>query len=481
MKRKEFYTIQETIEEQMQRVHLAPALIKEFLRRVEKVHSERAREEKAPKGLQGKVDWAEIGDLKTKDVVSLEDLELSSEGQKYLHFLAIIKLNGGLGTSMGLSKAKSLIPIKEKQNFLELICQQIQAARQKYKAPILALFMNSFNTQKDCLETPAAATLNQDVAVDFPTDFLQNQVPRLYEDSLLPLEEEELGQQAWHPPGHGDVFFALKSSGLLERLIDLGYHTAFISNGDNLGALIEPRILEYFHKEKLEWISEITLKTAADLKGGTFFRSKSQDKPDMIELLEIAQVPEKHIKDFQDTKRFKYFNVNNLWVDLKALDKKLKENSLELALILNPKKIAGRKALQLESAMGSAISCFAKSRVVLVPRKRFSPVKSCADLLVRRSDAYVLDPQSHALLPRDEKKIPLAVLSKEYKELENFEKLFPQIPSLKDALRLELEGPLCFDRPVKITGRVRFQVQGKEQRAVSELNRKEFKDEDVLL
>ena len=480
MKRREFHIIQKKIEEQMQRAGIDVSVIKEFLRQVEKVHRE-----KMQKGPQGKVNWEDIGDLKEKDIVSLENLDLSLEGQKYLHSLVVIKLNGGLGTSMGLSKAKSLIPINEKQNFLELICQQIHNARQKYKAPILALFMNSFNTQKEFLDIPALATLNQDVAGDFPTDFLQNQVPRLCEDSLLPLlgkeGEEKLGQQAWCPPGHGDVFFALKSSGLLRRLLQLGYHTAFISNGDNLGALIDPRILEYFHKEKLEWISEVTLKTAADLKGGTFFRSNSGDGPGMIELLEVAQVQEEHVKDFQDTKRFKYFNVNNLWVDLRVLYEKMNENSLELALILNSKIVVGRKALQLESAMASAISCFTKSRLMLVPRKRFSPVKSCADLLVRRSDAYVLDLQSHALIPCDEKKIPIVFLSKEYKELVNFEKLCPQIPSLKDALQLEVEGPLCFDVPVKIIGKVRFQVQGKKQRALSELKRTKFKDEDILL
>ena len=471
MKKREFHTIQKKIQAQMEKAQLSSELIMEFLGRVKKVHE----------GGKGKVNWKEVNELRKGDVVPLDSLNLSSaEGEKYLHSLVVIKLNGGLGTSMGLSSAKSLISIKEKQNFLEIICQQIQLARQKYKAPIPGLFMNSFNTQQEFLDLPLAVTLNQDVVPEFPSYFLQNQVPRLYQESLLPLEEE-LGQQAWCPPGHGDLFFALKSSGLLERLLDFGYRTAFISNGDNLGAVVEARILEYFHKEKLEWISEITPKTAADLKGGSFFRSKLEGKPEMIELLEIAQVPEKHIEDFQDTKRFQYFNVNNIWVDLRSLYNKLKENSLELALIMNPKKVAGRDALQLESAMGSAIRSFVKSRAILVDRERFSPVKSCADLLVRRSDAYTLDPESQALIPHDRKNIPFVFLSDEYKELENFERLFPHIPSLRDSLSLRVEGPLCFDIPVKIAGKLHFRVEGKKQKAVSELGRKEFKDEDISL
>ena len=470
MKKIEFHIIQERIEEQMKKALLSPKIIDEFIKQVKQVY----------RGLKGKVPWEEVGDLRKEDIVSLEDLSLSSIGEKHLHSLLVLKLNGGLGTSMGLSMAKSLIPIKEKENFLEISCQQIQAARQKYKAPILGLFMNSFNTQGEFLDTLNALTINQDVVNDFPSDFLQNQAPRLHEESLLPLDRK-LGQQAWCPPGHGDIFFALESSGLLERLLELGYNTAFISNGDNLGAVVDPRILEYLHKEKLEWISEITPKTAADLKGGAFFRPKAKSKQNTIELLEIAQVPEDHAKDFQSIRRFKYFNVNNIWINLQALDKKLKENSLNLSLIVNPKKVDEKRVLQLESAMGSAICSFTKSRLILVDRRRFSPVKSCADLLVRRSDACILDPESYALLPHDPKRLPLVSLSDEYKELTNFEKLFPHIPSLREVLSLKVKGPLCFDIPVTLRGKLKFQVKGKEQRKLSELGRKEFEDENVIL
>ena len=50
--------------------------------------------------------------------------------------------------------------------------------------------------------------------------------------------------------------------------------------------------------------------------------------------------------------------------------------------------------------MGAAIECFPGSSAVVVPRTRFVPVKKCNDLLLLRSDAYVLTPDgTPALAP----------------------------------------------------------------------------------
>ena len=44
--------------------------------------------------------------------------------------------------------------------------------------------------------------------------------------------------------------------------------------------------------------------------------------------------------------------------------------------------------LQLETAMGAAIECFERAAAILIPRSRFAPVKTTADLLALMSDAY---------------------------------------------------------------------------------------------
>ncbi len=473
----------EAIKKQMQEAGISDSVIQEFLRRVQEA-------KKGSKGNLSNVSWDDVGDLEEQDIVPLEKIKRQSHfsvsehsstqsSKAFLASLAVIKLNGGLGTSMGLTKAKSLIPIRDGKNFLDIICLQTLAFRKKYSVSLPVFFMNSFATQEDTVKVESLARMNAEIEESLGSVFLQNQVPRLYQNNFFPLEVENFSQEAWCPPGHGDVFFALKNTGLLNKLLRLGYETVFISNSDNLGAVVEPSILEYMQKEKLDWISEVTQKTLADKKGGVLFRRKNQKQKKAIDLLEIAQVPKENQKDFQDLSRFSFFNVNNLWVNLKALDNKLERNSLHLALIQNQKTIQTRKVLQLETAMGSGISCFEKSRIILVPRIRFSPVKTCADLLIRRSDACYLDPKTYSFFPVDEKIVPSINLSSNYSTLPSFDKLFSIIPSVKRLVSLDIEGALYFDIPVILEGRVHFRVETKNIFPISRLCRKRFSDERV--
>ena len=62
-----------------------------------------------------------------------------------------------------------------------------------------------------------------------------------------------------------------------------------------------------------EFIMEVTDKTKADVKGGTLI-----DYEGNIQLLEVAQVPSEHIEDFKSVRKFKIFNTNNLWLNLKG-------------------------------------------------------------------------------------------------------------------------------------------------------------------
>lgn len=57
---------------------------------------------------------------------------------------------------------------------------------------------------------------------------------------------------------------------------------------------------------------------------------------------------------------------------------------------VDPKDDASTKVYQLETAMGAAIECFKGATAIVVPRTRFAPVKKCNDLLLLRSDAYIV-------------------------------------------------------------------------------------------
>lgn len=443
-------------------------LVDEFLYRVRRIHE----------GDTGLIPWSSIGDLSASDYAHQESLP-PTPGD--LARLVVIKLNGGLGTSMGLAKAKSLMPVKEGQSFLDVILHQTERLRQKTGAGLPLLFMNSFNTRSDTLAAPGIAAVNSHLPGDFPADFLQNMVPRIDEETLLPIGDGK-DNEHWCPPGHGDIFLALRITGLLDRLLAAGFRTAFLSNGDNLGATVDPSIVAYFEREQLDFMSEVTPKTRADLKGGVLYRALGQDGLlGPIELLETAQVEPQHLMDFQDVKRFAYFNINNLWVNLAALRDRLNEGSFHLSLIRNPKAVAGQKVLQLETAMGAAIGKFARTRVLVVPRTRFAPVKTTGDLLVRRSDAYTLRDEDGALVMNPERILgePIVTLDDAFKKVGDFEALVPAVPSLVEAAEFVVKGRVLFDVPVSIAGRVVFANSGKEAARVSTLGRSAFENEEV--
>ncbi|MBQ4334793.1 MAG: UTP--glucose-1-phosphate uridylyltransferase [Myxococcaceae bacterium] len=435
-------------------------------------------------GMDGKVRWSEIEQPRPEDLSNFDDLRDDARAED-LAKLVVIKLNGGLGTSMGLSRAKTLLPVKGDDNFLTIIRRQIELLRRRYQAPIPLLFMSSVATQDDTLKTPGIADINASVAGGMPASFLQGWVPRLRKSDFFPVDTAN-PDDAWCPPGHGDLFLSLKVTGLLDALLDAGIEIAFISNGDNLGASFDGRILRWFIDQGLDFAMEVTPKTEADLKGGVLYRrSKDSDGlgANRLGLLEIAQVEKGREADFQDTSRFAHFNTNNLWLNLRALKAQFSGRGLWLPVIVNPKKVDGIDVVQLETAMGAAIGCFDNTRGLVVPRTRFAPVKTNADLLVRRSDCYVLSEVDGALVknPRRTLGEPTVRLSDDYKLLGDFDRLFSVIPSLIDLISLEVKGAFEFDVPISLAGKVRLENRGATPVKVSGLGRSTIADEAITI
>ncbi len=458
--------------EKMRKEGLSEALITDFLTKVEKVRQ----------GDTGKVNWSSIGDLDpVQDEIDLENLRKTETIQaESLQKLVVIKLNGGLGTSMGLSKAKSLIKIKNNKSFLEIITDQIRYFNAKYKVEIPLILMDSFNTQTDCAEELKSVGFTQKL----PTSFLQNKVPRLLKDSLTPLTVSD-PKEEWCPPGHGDIYLSLKETGILASLLEKGYEYAFISNGDNLGATIEPYILEYLRKEGLEFAMEMTPKTLADTKGGAIYRKMVDGKFVGLELLETAQVPPENEHEFSGMGKFRTFSTNNLWVNLRALNERLNKGLLNLSLIVNPKNVEGKDVLQLETAMGSAIGNFQKTKGIIIPRDRFAPVKKCEDTLIRMSDAYTLNEDFSLTMSKERKNKELgenlvSLDDKYYKKVNDFTAFFLEIPSLVNSESFKVIGKVKFDTKIEIHGNVTFENRGSSERMISELGRKEFKNEVVV-
>jgi UDP-N-acetylglucosamine pyrophosphorylase len=379
--------------------------------------------------------------------------------------LCVIKLNGGLGTSMGLDKAKSLIPVKDGLTFLDFIARQLLWIRQCHgtEGPRF-LLMDSFSTSADTL---GYLSKYPDLSRGAPLDFLQNKVPKLRAADLHPVEWSRDRELEWCPPGHGDLYPSLLGSGWLDRLASEGVEYLFVSNSDNLGATADAGLLSYFAQSGLSFLMEVAERTASDRKGGHLARRKSDGR---LVLREVAQCPAEDAESFQDVARHRYFNTNTLWLRVSELRAALDEQggALPLPLIKNTKTVdprdpASPKVLQLETAMGAAIECFAKSGAVLVPRSRFAPVKTTSDLLALRSDAYTVTDDQRLELVSERNGVPPQVVLEDryYKTLAGLEAGFGKsAPSLRHCTHLRVTGPWRFEDGVVCEGAVKFTHDG---------------------
>ncbi|MCL2594230.1 MAG: UTP--glucose-1-phosphate uridylyltransferase [Promicromonosporaceae bacterium] len=387
-----------------------------------------------------------------------DDLELTAtECAAALAKTAIIKLNGGLGTSMGMNKAKSLLPVRrtaegEEFTFLDVIVRQIRTARHLTGARLPLLLMNSFRTRDDSL---TALAKYPDLSVgDLPLDFLQNQEPKLTADTLEPVEWPTNPELEWCPPGHGDLYPALHANGIVRALLAAGFRYASVSNADNLGAAPNARIAAWFAASGAPYAAEMCLKTPADVKGGQLVVRKADGR---IIQRETAQTHPDDMAISLDPTRHRYFHTNNLWFDLVALDAELTRTggALELPLIRNAKTVdpadpTSTLVIQLESAMGAAVAVFEGATAIEVGRERFLPVKTTNDLLVLRSDVYGFAGNGYleAQVPA-----PLVALSPAYKTIAAFDARFPDgPPSLREATSLTVEGDWTFGRNVTVSG-----------------------------
>ena len=138
---------------------------------------------------------------------------------------------------------KSLLEVKDGKTFLDVIAEQVLELRRRSGARLPLVLMNSFATREASLRR---STRHEGIQADVPTDFVQNKEPKITAEGHLPVEWPADPSLEWCPPGHGDLYTALQTSGMLERLLDQGYRYAFVSNVDNLGAVLEPRILAWF-------------------------------------------------------------------------------------------------------------------------------------------------------------------------------------------------------------------------------------------
>lgn len=404
------------------------------------------------------VDWAKIHRPPEDSIQPYEKIVSKGQGvveNGALNKLAVVKLNGGLGTSMGCKGPKSLISVRNENTFLDLTVQQIEHLNKTYNADVPLVLMNSFNTDEDTKKILQKYAHHR---VKIHT-FNQSRYPRINKESLLPVATS-LGltgenAEAWYPPGHGDIYASFYNSGLLEQLIAEGKEYIFVSNIDNLGATVDLHILNHLISQpaerRCEFVMEVTDKTRADVKGGTLTEYDGK-----LRLLEIAQVPKAHVDEFKSVTKFKIFNTNNLWISLPAIKRLQEQNALDMEIIVNPKTLdGGLNVIQLETAVGAAIKSFDNALGINVPRSRFLPVKTTSDLLLVMSNLYSLDAGSLTMSPKREfRTTPHVKLGSSFTKVQDYLKRFESIPDMLELDHLTVSGDVTFGKQVNLKGTV---------------------------
>ncbi|XP_023680768.1 UTP--glucose-1-phosphate uridylyltransferase-like isoform X2 [Paramormyrops kingsleyae] len=369
--------------------------------------------------------------------------------------LVVVKLNGGLGTSMGCKGPKSLISVRNENTFLDLTVQQIEHLNKTFNVEVPLVLMNSFNTDEDTKKILQKYAHHR---VKIHT-FNQSRYPRINKESLLPVAKD-MGlsgenAEAWYPPGHGDIYASFYNSGLLDQLIAEGKEYIFVSNIDNLGATVDLHILHHLMSQpngkRCEFVMEVTDKTRADVKGGTLIEYDGK-----LRLLEIAQVPKAHVDEFKSVTKFKIFNTNNLWISLPAIKRLQEKNCMDMEIIVNPKTLnGGLNIIQLETAVGAAIKSFDNALGINVPRSRFLPVKTTSDLLLVMSNLYTLDAGSLTMSKKREfPTTPHVKLGSSFTKVHDFLMRFESIPDMLELDHLTVSGDVTFGKQVSLKGTV---------------------------
>ena len=355
---------------------------------------------------------------------------------------AFLKLNGGLGTSMGLDCAKSLLPVRRhkarQMRFIDIIIGQVLTARTRLGVELPLTLMNSFRTSDDTMKVLRSnKKFHQD---EIPMEIIQHQEPKISAKTGLPVSFPSNPELEWCPPGHGDL-----------------------SNSDNLGARPSRTLAQHFENTGAPFMIEVAKRTPADRKGGHIVRDKVTGR---LMLREMSQVHPDDKDDAQNIDKHPYFNTNSIWVRIDALKAKLAayDGVLPLPVIRNKKTVdptdsASEPVIQLETAMGAAVTLFDGATCVCVDRMRFLPVKTTDDLFIMRSDRFHLTDQYE--MEDGNYIFPTVHLdARYYKNIHDFDTRFPySVPSLAAANSVTIEGDWTFGRDVMMFGDARLSDQ----------------------
>lgn len=273
-----------------------------------------------------------------------------------------VVLAGGMATRFG-GVVKAAVDALPGQTFLALKLGGMRLAAEHAKACVPVFVMTSFATDAEI-----RGLLQNASTPALPVDCF----PQLISARLTPEGElfRDDGAVSLYAPGHGDLTFALRRSGVLSRFIAGGGKHLYMSNVDNLAATLDPAVIGAHIESGKALTAEVVSKDPGDA-GGAPARVGG-----VLQIVESFRFP----KDFSEDS-IPVFNVNSFVLDAKAIDREF-----PLTWFLVRKKVDGRPAIQFEHLVGE-LSAFLPSGCLHVDRDgddgRFQPVKDPEELARR--------------------------------------------------------------------------------------------------
>ncbi len=189
-----------------------------------------------------------------------EHARLAGVGEALLRAgkVAALIVAGGAGTRFG-GAVKALVPVVEGRTFLDLKLLDVERASEGVRRPVPVALMTSFLTEEGIVDHLRAHPTWLPL---FP--FAQGHLPRLTPEGVI--ARDASGAPSLAPSGHGDVFRALRASGVGERLRSLGVEHVYFSNVDNLAATLDPVVLGLHAEGGAAMTVEVTPRRAPDGK-----------------------------------------------------------------------------------------------------------------------------------------------------------------------------------------------------------------------
>jgi len=400
------------------------------------------------------MEWERVRPLPDDFCKSVTELPepTPEKAKELLTKLVFVQLNGGLGTNMGLKSTKSGLQILKQagqaHTILDCKVSQVEALNQKYGVNIPLVLMNSPKTHEETLELLKKYP-QEEGKITIHT-FVQSEHPLMHKDTLAPVAKSKEERQFWIPPGSGEVFSGLLRAGLLEKFKQQGKEFLFISNVENMGATIDLRLLNNIYTGEIDFQLELTNRVSTDHHGGL----PMSYKEGRVHVMEISQVPFEYHKNFT-VSHFKWWNTNNMWVRINNVWNMLKLQALDLDFIVKYRISGGRNVAQIETPAAMSIHSFKRAAGITVPRSRYRPVNSTAQLMAAQSNIFTFSDGAMTMNPvRVPATEPLIKLGDHFTSVEEYEKRLKDIPNILELDHLTVSGDVTFGTKVTLKGTV---------------------------